>query len=141
MAIVGESVPIQSCSPGYQGSNLAATARQWVLCCPHRSPHKAGPALPTTDGWQGGIISAARGPAGPAARIASIYRIARACMHAPRAARALLYSCIFKKKNSCSPPWAAKSLLISHFITPKPSYSRPRARGGYLLHPDNLHVT
>ena len=27
-------MPIQSCSPGYQGSNLAATARQWVLVAP-----------------------------------------------------------------------------------------------------------
>jgi hypothetical protein len=27
-------VPIQLCSPGYQGSNLAATARQWVLVAP-----------------------------------------------------------------------------------------------------------
>jgi len=26
------------------------------------------------------------------------------------------------------------------FITPKPSYSQPRARGGYLLHPDDLQV-
>jgi hypothetical protein len=28
------SMPIQSCSPGYQRSNLAATARQWVLVAP-----------------------------------------------------------------------------------------------------------
>ena len=27
-------MPIQSCSPGYQGSNLAATARQRVLVAP-----------------------------------------------------------------------------------------------------------
>ena len=27
-------MPIQSCSHGYQGSNLVATARQWVLVAP-----------------------------------------------------------------------------------------------------------
>ena len=27
-------MPIQSCSPGYPGSNLAAIARQWVLVAP-----------------------------------------------------------------------------------------------------------
>ena len=97
---LGGSVPIQSCSPGYQGSNLAATARQRVLVAPIllSSSLLESPTSKPTRLWAG-IADLRRynkrrvlGPARPPVSRIDISHRARACTaRAPPRARASIF--------------------------------------------------